>query len=84
VNGDSICGWLFRVVGGCCFAVTIVAISSASDDATRRLQRERDNSGMVFIRGGEHKTRVRSFYLDQHEVTNAQFNCALVTSCWSR
>jgi len=41
--------------------------------------RWRDNSGMVFVRGGEfvrhgeRKVRVRSFYVDQYEVTNEQF-----------
>jgi formylglycine-generating enzyme required for sulfatase activity/putative intracellular protease/amidase len=43
------------------------------------LPRWRDNSGMVFVRGGEfvrrggHKICVRSFYMDQYEVTNEQF-----------
>lgn len=44
------------------------------------LPRWRDNSGMVFVRGGEfvreggRKVRVRSLYVDQYEVTNARFS----------
>jgi len=70
-----------------------VGAAPADDDAVRRLQREKDNSGMAFIRGGEfvrggkHKTRVRSFYMDQHEVTNAQF-CEFLSdghaACWNK
>ena len=42
------------------------------------LPRWRDNSGMVFVRGGQsiyrdREVRVRSFYMDQHEVTNGQY-----------
>jgi len=43
------------------------------------LPRWRDTSGMVFIRGGQflrdsgRQVRVRSFYMDQYEVTNEQY-----------
>lgn len=49
----------------------------------RPLPRWRDTTGMVFVRGGEllrdEKTRVpvRSFYMDQYEVTNEQY-CAFL------
>ena len=44
-----------------------------------RLPRWKDNTGMVFIRGGQftrggkHKVTVRSFAMDQYEVTNRQY-----------
>lgn len=47
------------------------------------LPRWRDTTGMVFVRGGElrrdekNKVRVRSFYMDQYEVTNEQY-CAFL------
>jgi len=42
------------------------------------LPRWRDNSNMVFLRGGSftypgHPVRIRSFYMDRYEVTNLQF-----------
>lgn len=58
--------------------VTSVSAESAANDAHRPLPRWRDNSQMVFLRGGEmayrgHRVRVRSFYMDRYEVTNAEY-----------
>jgi len=54
--------------------------AAQQEDQKPSLPRWRDHSGMIFVRGGEflregkHKTRVRSFYLDQYEVTNERYS----------
>lgn len=56
------------------------AVAAAEPEPEERLPlpRWRDNSGMVFLRGGEftyggRHVRVRSFYMDRYEVTNEKF-----------
>jgi putative intracellular protease/amidase len=56
------------------------AVAAAEPEPNERppLPRWRNNSGMVFVRGGEftyrgREVRVRSFYMDQCEVTNRQY-----------
>lgn len=70
------------LVGGLVSCVLWTAgVVSAEPGAQKRsppLPRWRDNSGMVFVRGGEltyrgRQVRVRSFYIDQCEVTNGQY-----------
>lgn len=63
-----------------CVLLAETAIAAESGPPGRPpLPRWRDNSGMVFVRGGKfvreggHEVRVRSFYMDQCEVTNEQF-----------
>jgi putative intracellular protease/amidase len=71
----------------CWLLFTIAAFASADDDAVRRLLRQKDNSGMVFIRGGAAQTPVGSFYMDRQEVTNAQFSEFLNdghAACWNK
>jgi formylglycine-generating enzyme required for sulfatase activity len=84
--------WTLTLAATLC-VVLATATALAGDDAARRLLREKDNSGMVFIRGGEfvrdgkYKVRVRSFYMDTHEVTNARF-CEFLNdghaACWNK
>ncbi|MFH1264450.1 MAG: SUMF1/EgtB/PvdO family nonheme iron enzyme [Planctomycetota bacterium] len=77
--------WLRLVLafaGGLALCSLVAAYAAASEPQEEKkppLPRWRDNSGMVFVRGGEfvrggkYKVRVRSFYMDQHEVTNEQY-----------
>jgi len=61
----------------------LLVLLSAADDQGRllakgRLPRWRDNAGMEFVRGGVftyrgQSVRVRSFYMDRYEVTNAEY-----------
>ena len=68
-------------VGGLVGCVLVAAYAAAAQQEERKppVPRWRDNSGMVFVRGGElvhdgkYKVRVRSFYMDQYEVTNQQY-----------
>ncbi|MBI5393922.1 MAG: SUMF1/EgtB/PvdO family nonheme iron enzyme [Verrucomicrobia bacterium] len=60
-----------------CIPAGVLAVAAGAADSP--LPRWRNNDGMVFIRGGEFvrggkfPVRVRSFYMDQREVTTAQF-----------
>lgn len=94
MNVEPIRGWLSQTIGsGGCIVVVIAAFALAAgaapadDDAARRLQREKGNSGMVFIRGGTSQTPVGSLYLDRQAVTNAQF-CEFLNDghavCWNK
>lgn len=65
------------------FAPDLSALAVDSPQApggdVRELPRWRDTTGMVFVRGGDvvrngnSKVPVRSFYMDQYEVTNEQY-----------
>ena len=73
--------WFVLLLGLSAFTVSPSRVMGAESEQQNRppLPRWRDNSGMVFVRGGdfvradEHKVRVRSFYIDQYEVTNEQY-----------
>ncbi len=64
-------------------AALAISFPCAADEPRRGkadpLPRWRDTTGMVFVRGGEflrdgkHQVRVRSFYMDQYEVTNEDY-----------
>jgi len=69
-----------RWVGGLAFLILAAGIVGSGNAAESKppLPRWRDNSGMVFVHGGQfvfggREVRVRSFYMDQHEVTNEQY-----------
>ena len=63
------------------FAAAAVFWTSAAVSAAPKTpaQRRQDNTGMVFLRGGElprggkYKVTVRSFYIDRYEVTNQDY-----------
>ena len=73
--------WLVLLLGLFAFTVSPSRVVGAESEQQNRppLPHWRDNSGMVFVRGGdfvradEHKVRVRSFYIDRYEVTNEQY-----------
>ena len=73
--------WLVLLFGLSTFTLSPSGVVCAESGQQKRppLPRWRDNSGMVFVRGGDfvreggHKVGVRSFYIDQYEVTNEQY-----------
>ena len=73
--------WLVFLFGLSTFTLSPSSVLCAESGQQKRppLPRWRDNSGMVFVRGGDfvreggHKVGVRSFYIDQYEVTNEQY-----------
>jgi putative intracellular protease/amidase len=73
--------WLVLLLGFSSFTLPPSRTAGAEPNQQERppLPRWRDNSGMVFVRGGAfvrqggHKVRIRSFYVDQYEVTNDQY-----------
>lgn len=62
-----------------CWLAACPNLAAGQPPVAKNLPRWRDNTGMVFVRGGEFvrgdqfKVRVRSFYMDQFEVTNEQY-----------
>jgi len=85
---SRLAAWPARISLGTVMALTVVCafgadrpLVSATTPKTR-LPRWRDNSDMVFVHGGElayrgRKVRVRSYYMDQYEVTNTEY-CAFL------
>jgi len=75
-----------------CALAVCLAGEVTKERKTMALPRWRDNSGMIFLRGGaftrggKHRVSVRSFYMDQCEVANEQF-CAFLNDgngkCWN-
>ena len=69
-----------RRLSGLAFLLFLVLNARSGTAASPKgpLPRWRDNSGMVFVRGGQllyrgREIRVRSFYMDECEVTNRQY-----------
>ncbi|MBL7040680.1 MAG: SUMF1/EgtB/PvdO family nonheme iron enzyme [Pirellulaceae bacterium] len=69
-----------RWLGGLALLLLAAGSSGSGDAAESKspLPRWRDTSGMVFVRGaqfvfGGRDVRVRSFYMDQYEVTNGEY-----------
>ena len=82
LNGSS---WL-SVIAGVTWVLAVAAAPSAASgkeampkERTRTSPRPTDHGEMAyieggeFVRGGKFKVRVRSFYMDQYEVTNEQY-----------
>lgn len=75
-----------RTFGGLVLLLFVAGVAGSSDAADSKppVPRWRDTSDMVFVRGGQfafggREVRVRSFYMDRHEVTNGQY-CAFLNA----
>jgi len=74
----GVCAWLACLMAAM-GSVRGADVAPARGRGGRAEPRWKDNTGMVFVRGGrfvrggKHRVRVRSFYMDRYEVTNRRY-----------